>query len=166
MTKMDLDRMIRDNRRISIQMECYANRVLASLGITAAQAHVLLYVLRCGGEGTSLTAIHRAFGYSMAHLSATLKSLREKGCLRVESCAQDDRRKIIFVTGKGEELGGVLERDIQRIQKQLYVCFSREELTDLDRLQQKMLKNLSALIQEGQREVTKREKCTASAGPV
>ena len=39
-------------------------------------------------------------------------------------------------------------------QDQLYSGFSQEELTTLDRLQKKMLRNLSALMQQDSKEVT------------
>ena len=95
-------RILRDNRRICIGMEQYVNRSLAPRGITAAQAQVLCYILDQGPQGTSLTAIHRTFGYSMATLSGMLKRLREKGYVRAEHCAGDERCKLLFATEKGE----------------------------------------------------------------
>ena len=74
----DLRRMARKNRQISIQLELLANRALAQTGITAVQADVLLFILNHAEEGTSLTDIHQAFGYSMAAISSLLKRLREK----------------------------------------------------------------------------------------
>lgn len=77
--KLDRDAMVRDNRQISIRMEIWANRAVAQQGLTAVQANMLLYILRHSDQGTSLTAIHQEFGYSMAALSGLLKRLREKG---------------------------------------------------------------------------------------
>ena len=77
---METDRsaMVRDNRQISIQLELLANRVMAQKGLTTIQAHMLLYILAHSAQGTSLTDIHREFGYSMAPLSGLVKRLREK----------------------------------------------------------------------------------------
>ncbi len=146
---METDRsaMVRDNRQISIQLELLANRVMAQKGLTTIQAHMLLYILAHSAQGTSLTDIHREFGYSMAALSGLVKRLREKGYVRVEPCVQDDRRKLLFGTRKGEEVRDFLDRTILRAQDQLYREFSAQELAELDRLQKKMLHNLSELTQ-------------------
>ena len=146
---METDRsaMVRDNRQISIQLELLANRVMAQKGLTTIQAHMLLYILAHSAQGTSLTDIHREFGYSMAALSGLVKRLREKGYVRVEPCVRDDRRKLLFGTRKGEEVRDFLDRTILRAQDQLYREFSAQELAELDRLQKKMLRNLSGLTQ-------------------
>ena len=144
---METDRsaMVRDNRQISIQLELLANRVMAQKGLTTIQAHMLLYILAHSAQGTSLTDIHREFGYSMAALSGLVKRLREKGYVRVEPCVQDVRRQLLFGTRKGEEVRDFLVRTILRAQDQLYREFSAQELAELDRLQKKMLRNLSEL---------------------
>ena len=137
---METDRsaMVRDNRQISIQLELLANRVMAQKGLTTIQAHMLLYILAHSAQGTSLTDIHREFGYSMAALSGLVKRLREKGYVR---------GKLLFGTRKGEEVRDFLDRTILRAQDQLYREFSAQELAELDRLQKKMLHNLSELTQ-------------------
>ena len=161
MPEIDLDGMVRDNRRICAQIELCAGAAMRLGDITAAQAYVLLQVLRHGEQGTSLTEIHRELGYSMAHLSATVKGLRKKGYVRVERCAGDDRRKIIFAAPRGEALRAELEEGACLVRRQLYGCFSRKELGELDRLQQKMLGNLTRLAQNRQQEVVTHEDCTA-----
>ena len=120
MTTVDRSRLIRDSRRISIQMEQWVNRTLEPVGLTAAQASILLHVLNQGEEGTSLTAIHRAFGYSMPTMSGMLKRLREKGYLRVEPCADDDRCKKLLGTEKGRRLRRELEERSRQMEERLY----------------------------------------------
>lgn len=148
MKKTDAGRMLRDNRWICIRMEQHVNQVLLPWGITAVQAQVLLYILDQGPRGTSLTAIHRTFGYSMATLSGMLKRLREKGYVRAEHCEGDERCKLLFATEKGEGDRAALERVIGDAQRQFYSCLSPGELADLDRMQHKLLVHLSALAQE------------------
>ena len=154
MAEVDQSQLLRDNRWICIQMEQCANRKLAPLGITAVQAHLLLYILDHGSEGTSLTAIHRAFGYSMATLSGMLKRLREKGYLRVEHCADDDRRKLLFGTEKSHRERACLERAVRLSERKLYGCLSQEELQMLNGMQQKLLRHLSVLTEEIRKETT------------
>lgn len=152
--KLDRDAMVRDNRQISIRMEIWANRAVAQQGLTAVQANVLLYILRHSDQGTSLTAIHQEFGYSMAALSGLLKRLREKGYVRVERCEGDDRRKLLFGTEKGAQAQESLDRAICAMQDQLYGSFTPEELRTLDRLQKKMLHNLSKSPESKSKEVS------------
>ena len=152
MTTVDRSQLIRDNRWISIQMEQWVNRTLEPVGLTAAQASILLHVLNQGEEGTSLTAIHRAFGYSMPTLSGMLKRLREKGYLRVEPCADDDRCKKLLGTEKGRRLRRELEERSRQMEERLYSCFTSKELRDLDALQRKLMGHLSILTDERRKE--------------
>ena len=142
---MPLDRtaLASANRQIGIQLELQANRVMARRDLTGAQGRILLYILEHSETGTSLTQIHDAFGYSKAALSAILKRLREKGYVRVEPCTQDDRRKLLFVTEKGGQVKSFLDQAFRESCDQLYQGFSEMELTQLDRFQQRMLRNLA-----------------------
>ena len=124
----DRSRMARDNRLIGIQQEKLADRVMGRKGLTAAQAFMLWYILRHAEEGTSLTAMHREFGYSKAAISSSLKNLREKGYVRMERCLEDDRRKLLFATEAGRQLEGFIETSAD------WIC----------RLQKKMHRNLAA----------------------
>ena len=154
MTRIDRGHMIRNNRQICIQMEQMANSFMAKAELTAVQAHILQYVFRHCDRGTSLTEIHRDFGCSMAALSGMVKRLREKGYVRVECCARDDRCKLLFPTEKGRQIQPFLNETTHKIQQQLYGCLSSEELVTLDRLQKKLLKNLTQLTQSKPKEVS------------
>ncbi len=145
MATVNRESLVRDNRRISIQIERLATEALAGHDLTAMQANMLQYILCHSDRGTSLTAIHREYGYSMAALSGMLKRLRRKGYVRVEPCDDDDRRKLLFGTEQSEALQEDLNRSMRATEQQLYDCFTPEELADLDRLQKKILRNLSAL---------------------
>ena len=142
---MDVDRseLIRDNRKINIRLEQAANRAIGQKGLTGVQAQLLLYILEHSEQGTSLTHIHQRFGYSMAALSSLVKRLREKDYVRTEPCAQDDRKKLLFATEKGAQVRKFLDDTILQTQDWLYDGFTQEELATLDRLQKKMLYNLS-----------------------
>lgn len=150
------ERMTRDNRLISIQLEQCANRALAQEGLTSVQAQILLHILRHSEKGTSLTAIHRESGYSMAAISSLIKRLREKGYVRVEPLAGDDRCKLLFGTDKGKQVQTFLDASMRKTQDCLFQGFSQEDLDTLDRLQKKMLANLSVYDQHELREVSER----------
>ena len=110
MASFDQERILRDNRRISIQLEQIVNNAVAPWGLTAAQTQVLLHVLRHSDRGTTLTQIHREFGYSMPALSAIIKRLKDKGFIRSEHWEGDDRRKLLFATPSALALQQRLDR--------------------------------------------------------
>lgn len=97
---IDENRLVHDNRLISIKMEQLANSALAKSELTAVQAHILQYILGRSESGTTLTAIHREFDCSMGSLSCILKRLREKGYIRMEGCKSDDRQRTHFCNRK------------------------------------------------------------------
>ena len=87
--------LIQENRQINIQLEQSGNRAMAQKGLTAIQAHILLYILDHSDRGISLTDIHREFGYSMAAMSGLVKRLREK----LEGVSDQWRLKTVWGVG-------------------------------------------------------------------
>lgn len=140
---IDLCEMVRDNRHISIQLQSCGNRALSEQGLTDVQARVLLYIMANTDTGTSLTDLHRELHFSMAAASGLIKRLREKGFIRVESCKLDERRKLLYVTDKGARVRELMDTSLKRLPDLLYRNFTPEELETLNRLQKKMLDNLS-----------------------
>ena len=76
--------LVLETRRIGIRLEILTDQIMAQKGLSAAQGHILLFILSRARDGTSLTEIHQEFGYSMASLSGILKRLRKSGYVRVE----------------------------------------------------------------------------------
>lgn len=138
-------RLARDSRQICIQMERLANDYLAGADITGVQAQMLLYLLRQGETGASVTDLHQVSGYSKATISNLVKRLREKGYVRAEPCREDDRRRLLFTTEKGRRQQALLMTAVRSVEDALYQGFSPEELSTLDRLQKRMLQNVSVV---------------------
>ena len=111
-------------------------------------------MLRHSDRGTTLTQIHREFGYSMPALSAIIKRLKDKGFIRSEHWEGDDRRKLLFATPSALALQHRLDRSSDQVRQQLCRCFTPQELYDLDRLQRKLLSSLSALSHQAKEEPT------------
>ena len=139
---IDLGEMLRDSRCISNRLHRRGSRALAEQGVTDVQARVILYLLKHADTGASLTDVHRELHFSMAAASGLIKRLREKGYIRVEACALDERRKLLYVTEKGSRVREVLDVPLRAIPDQLYRGFTEEEVATLHRLQKKMLQNL------------------------
>lgn len=142
--KTDQNMLMLESRRIGVLLEFLGDRLTAARGLSATQTQMLLYILRYVKQGTSLTEIHREFGYSLAALSNILKRLRNHGYVRVESCLEDNRCKKIYATQEAVDLEPFLKDSVQKVYGQAYQGFSDWELAELDRLQKKVLGNLSA----------------------
>ena len=142
---MALDRglLVRDSRQSNIQLDLLVNRLLAPADITVVQAQLLLYILHHSREGASATAMQHSSGHSKATISQLIKRLREKGYVQAQPCRQDDRRRLLFGTEKGLALQEFLIASIRAAHDRLYRDFTQEELSELDRLQKKMLRNLA-----------------------
>lgn len=152
--------LVLQNRRISIQMELLADQLVAQKGLTAAQANMLFFILGHSGEGTSLTEIHNEFGFSKAALCRILKYLRQNGYVRAVPCVGDERRKLLFGTDKGVQVETFLQNAVSAACDQAYQGFSDEELQELDRLQKKMMQNLSE--RTGDQRAKRSEHCEES----
>ena len=153
MEEIDHGRLSQTCRQICVQTERLVNRALDQGELTAVQACTLRFILCRTQQGTSPTEIHKAFGCSMATLSSVVKRLREKGYVRAECCAGDDRCKLLFATEKGQRVHADLDSAVRAAEQRIYGCFSTEELLTLDRLQRKLLKNLLSLMESEQKEV-------------
>ena len=140
---VDLGEMIKDSRFIGMQLSSRGSRALSEQGLTPIQAHVLLYILKRSEHGTSLTEIHNETGYTMAATSGLIKRLRGNGFVRVEQYKLDERKKLLFATEKGERVRALMDECMAELPAQVYRDFSSEELSTLNRLQKKMLHNLS-----------------------
>lgn len=81
----------------------------------------------------------------MATMSGMVKRLREKGYLVAKHCKEDDRCRLLCATEKSRRLQGELEQVIDTVQYGLYRGLSPDDLHTLDRVQGKMIQNLSAL---------------------
>ncbi len=84
-----------------------------------------MYILSRSEQGTSLTAIHQEFGGSMAALSSMVKRLKEKGYVRVEQCAGDDRQSSCLPRRRQRKTEEFLCRTTRQIRQRLYACFPR-----------------------------------------
>lgn len=151
---MDIGTLARNNRQIGIQLELWANHMLSKEQLTGCQSQVLLYILCHSDKGTSLTAIHHAYGYSKATLSQLIKQLREKGYVRAEPCQGDDRRKLLYGTEKGVRLLHFLRDANQQAMKWLHQQFTAEEIAELEFLQNKLLQSLTVLNEGIHKEVS------------
>ena len=151
---LDRRRLILDGRQIGIGLDQLVNRSLSQADISGVQALTLLYILQNAEEGVSVTSLHLASGHSKATISRLVKRLWEKGYVSLEPSCEDGRQRLLYGTHEGRQLKAFIEQSIASSEAQLYRGFSMAELTELERLQNKMLGNLSMSAEPVQKEET------------
>lgn len=142
---MEVDRraLALQNRQISIRMEQLTDRMVERTGLSTAQAHLLMRVLRYGQDGTTLTQLHRQCGYSMAALSNILKRLRKGGYVRAETTEADNRCKRLYATEQAEQVRAALDWALQSSCEAAFRGFTEGELCQLEAMQTRLLQNLA-----------------------
>lgn len=66
--------ILRYSKYIHLKIECEINTMLAGKGITAAQSHVLMYIMEHNGEPVFSTAIHHDLNISRDGIRAYKKA--------------------------------------------------------------------------------------------
>ena len=116
--------------------------MLAGKGITAAQSHVLMYIMEHNGEPVFSTAIHHDLNISRATVSGLIKKLRAGGYLTYEGSDEDERHKKIIATQKAYDLQQDICDCLAKIETSAFCNFSDEELDHMETLQRKMIDNI------------------------
>lgn len=134
--------ILRGSKHIHITIENTVNSKLSDMGLTAAQSHVLMYIMDHGGENVCSAQIHKYLNVTRATVSGLIKKLRAKGYLTYESIEGDERIKNVVVTAKALEVKAELDNCLSSIEEKAFADFTEEELEVMNRLQERMIKNI------------------------
>lgn len=105
-------------------------RSIRSQGLTAAQAFVLLHILREHTGGVTLAQLHQELGLAKATLSELVKTLRAKGLLKAEVRREDERQRLLTPTEELQKLRPALEQAACRADQALRQLENQEERKD------------------------------------
>ncbi|WP_367924486.1 MarR family winged helix-turn-helix transcriptional regulator [uncultured Ruthenibacterium sp.] len=130
-------------KRIHAGIEISIGRFFARKELTAAQGHILLYILARPQQRLCSTELHRTLGLSRATVSELLKKLREKGFITFYTAPEDERQKQIVPTTKALDLKLPLDRLATQTEKQIFAGFSPQEMETLLCFQMRILENLN-----------------------
>lgn len=134
--------ILRYSKYIHLKIECEINTMLAGKGITAAQSHILMYIMEHNGEPVFSTAIHHDLNISRATVSGLIKKLRAGGYLNYEGSDEDERHKKIIATQKAYDLQQDICDCLEKIEASAFCNFSDEEIDHMETLQRKMIDNI------------------------
>lgn len=142
MHKSDGQAALNNFRKIHGGIESALGRFFWGKDLTAAQGHMLLYILERQRNPLGPTELHRTMGLSRASVSELLKKLRDKGFITLTTEPGDERQKRVEPTEKARDMKRTLDRMALRAEQQIFEGFSPEELGALLCFQMRILENL------------------------
>ena len=137
--------ILKNSKFIHLKIEGAIIGILANKGITAAQSHVLMYILDRSDKNVCSAEIHRVFNISRATVSGLIKKLRLNGYLTYESCEGDERQKNIAVTKKALALEEDIGNCMKQIENMVFQNFTQDDLETMDILQRRMIENTAKI---------------------
>jgi DNA-binding MarR family transcriptional regulator len=110
----------------------YLEPVIAQLGVTQAEAHVLSQLHRSGS--TAIGTLHHEFGRKRSTLTNVIDRLEQRGCVRRELNVADRRSFILHLTPDGQQAASVVSAAIDRLEHDLAARASADDLAAIDRV--------------------------------
>jgi DNA-binding MarR family transcriptional regulator len=108
----------------------YLDRTVGELGITQAEAHVLVALSQHGPM--PIGALHRAFGHKPSTLTNVVDRLERRGLVRRESNPDDRRSVLIRLTGPGEDVAGRVLAALTRLQDHLRATIAPRDMEGVE----------------------------------
>ncbi|MBP1536110.1 MAG: winged helix-turn-helix transcriptional regulator [Ruminococcus sp.] len=131
------------SKHIHQRIENIISARLAHNDITAAQSHVLMFVMSCDAP-VYASDIQKKMNISGATVTGLLKKLRANGYITMEGCDTDERRRRIIVTEKAHTHRAEICSCMSAIEDEAFKGFSEEQINVLLSLTKRMAENLSA----------------------
>ena len=114
---------------------------LAQMELTAAQSHVLGYIIH-RGDPPCARDIEEAFQLSHPTVSGILSRLEQKDFIELRPDQQDRRCKRIYIRPKGLQLHEMMHQTIRSIEAQIVQDFTEEEKALFASLLQRAIDNM------------------------
>jgi DNA-binding MarR family transcriptional regulator len=107
-------------------------KAVSPLGITLAQANVLLFIDRF--PGATLTQLARVAAVATPTMHRTIVTLQKKQLLRRTSKPGDDKSQLVTLTPEGKSLLEKAQLELMQTQERAKLFLAEDELDELQRL--------------------------------
>jgi DNA-binding MarR family transcriptional regulator len=108
----------------------YLDQAVGELGITQAEAHVLLALSSHGP--VPIGALHRAFGHKPSTLTNVVDRLERRDLARRESNPEDRRSVLIRLTGPGEDAAGRVLAALTRLEDHIRATVAPRDIEGVE----------------------------------
>lgn len=109
--------------------------------VTPVQTHVLLYLQQHGGQ-VPQQELADYLRVKPSTVNGVLDRMEEKGLVRRSVSGKDARRRLIHLTGKGEEQQALFQQSFLDAEQAMVRGFSQEERETLVSLLERVIQNL------------------------
>ena len=134
--------MLMSNLSIIVRgSQVYSTRKLNDYEINSAEEYILMYLI--GHEGANQEAIARFFMLDKGSVARSLAKLEKKGFITRRINDENQREKVIALTGKARRLREVLARLLIDWKKLMYVGLSDEEINAFEMITEKIATNIT-----------------------
>lgn len=122
--------MLASLERAAHLIGAHVERAARGLGITQAEAHVLVHLVRHGS--TSIAALHHEFGTKRSTLTNVLDRLEQRGLVRRELSREDRRSFTIHPTATGAAHARKLAAIVDRLEAAVRAGVSERDLRGVE----------------------------------
>ena len=135
-------------KQLHLALEQYGRAQMEQLDLSPTQGAVLHHLLSQPGQAAYAVELHTVLGLSKSSISAALKSLKQKGYVRLTENPADDRKKRIVLTRRAYEAQREIDASLARQQDRLCQSIPREHLPWLEQDLARMLRNVQSQSKE------------------
>ena len=119
-------------KQLDISLDHYGREKIENGELTQSQFFMLNYLIAQEEHQYHATDIHLNIGISKAAISSNLKSLKQKGYLRLVAAPGDDRKKQIVLSQKAYSAAGMMKASLKKHQTCLCHGISQQNLKILE----------------------------------
>ncbi|WP_347814323.1 MarR family transcriptional regulator [Alkalihalobacillus sp. LMS39] len=126
--------------KVDLKLTGYIKSKLEPFNIAPEQN--LIMMLLWEQDGLTQSQIAAKLNKDKTNIARMASNLEQKGFIKRQSCPHDKRSIKLFVTGKGEELGGKVVPVAEQFNELVSGGLTKQELEQLDRILTKISNNL------------------------
>ena len=129
-------------RTISCALGQSMNQALSGMELTFSQGHILGYLAHCS-QPPCVKDMEEVFQLTHPTISGLLARMEKKGFVSLQPDPQDRRRKLVYLSPKGEQCIETMSATIRKGEEQLVTDFSPEEKQQFRGYLERALHNVS-----------------------
>lgn len=131
-------------RNVHIAIEAELNRQMKDYELTATQSMALKYIVSCEKDEINQVDVEKHLKCSNPTVAGIVKRLEEKDLVACVNSARDKRFKKLLPTEKSRRLIALMDKRVDQLNERITRGISEEEVSLLQKLLEKMEKNLLA----------------------
>lgn len=121
------------------------NHVIGAMGMHPGQAMALFLLTQPGMDGCMQRELAQALRVSAATVASSLARMENAGLVERYLDGEDSRRKLVYITPRGREEAGRIQKLFKQMDQSVFSGFNQEEAVLLLGCMERMCSNLRGL---------------------